>query len=81
MTVSAPSLSDISGDGLVIVTVVDKRSSSCGVEYKCNLEPLWLTADLVKRVQMGRVRIRSYENELVRCERLQTLRKRKCSEM
>jgi hypothetical protein len=77
MTVSASSLSDVSEDGLVIVTVVDKRSSSRGVEYKCNLEPLWLAADLVKRVKMGRVHIRSYENGLVRAKRLQTLRLRK----
>ena len=91
MTVSASGLLDVGGDGLVIIDIsklktekiVDKRSSSCGVEYKCSLEPLWLTADLVERVQMGRDHIRSYENGLVRDKRLQTLRarKRKRSEM
>ena len=33
--------------------ILDKRSSSCGVEYRCELEPLWLAADLVEEVQMG----------------------------
>ena len=58
-------------------------SSISGVEYKCELEPLWLAADLVERAQMGRVHIRSYENGLVREGRLRTLRagKRKHSQM
>jgi hypothetical protein len=30
--------------------ILDKRSSPCGVEYRCELEPLWLPADLVKEV-------------------------------
>jgi hypothetical protein len=45
MTVSASSLSDVSEDGLAIVDisklttvkVLDKRSSSSGVKYKCEL--------------------------------------------
>jgi hypothetical protein len=91
MAVSALSLSDVGEDGLVIVDisklttakVLDKRSSSSGVEYKCELEPPWLAADLPERAQMGRVHIRSYENGLVRDRRLKTLRvgKRKFSEM
>jgi hypothetical protein len=31
---------------LTTVKVLDKRSSSSGVEYKCEFEPLWLAADL-----------------------------------
>ena len=91
MAVSASSLSGVGEDGLAIVDisklttvkVLDKRSSSSGVEYKCELEPLWLSAGLVERAQMGRVHIRSYENGLVRDRRLKTLRvgKRKFSEM
>src|SRR2546430_7104532 len=91
MSVSASSLSGVGEDGLAIVDisklttvkVLDKRSSSSGVEYKCELEPLWLSAGLVERAQMGRVHIRSYENGLVRDRRLKTLRvgKRKFSEM
>jgi hypothetical protein len=91
MTVSASSLSDVSEDGLAIVDIsklttvkaLDKRSSLSRVEYKCELEPLWLAADLAERVQMGRVHIRSYENGLVRDRRLNVLRvgKRKFSKM
>jgi hypothetical protein len=87
MTVSASGLSDVGGADLVMINIselktgeiVDKRSSSCGVEYRCNLEPLWLSTDLVKRAQMGRVHIRRYENGLVRHKRLQTLRVRKAN--
>ena len=28
--------------------ILDKRSSPCGVEYRCELEPLWLPADMVR---------------------------------
>jgi hypothetical protein len=90
-TVSASGLSDAGEDGPAIIDVsklttmkvLDKRSSSSGVEYKCEFEALWLAADLAERAQMGRVRIRSYENGLVRDRRLKTLRvgKRKFSEM
>ena len=90
-TVSAPNLSDAGEDGPAIidvsklktVKVLDKRSSSSGVEYKCEFEPLWLAADLAERAPMRRVHIRSYENGLVRDRRLKTLRveKRKFSEM
>jgi hypothetical protein len=91
ITVSASSLSDVGEDGLAIidisklttVKVLDKRSSSSGVEYRCELEPLWLVAGLAKKAQIGRVHIRSYENGLVRDRRLKILRvgKRKFSEM
>ena len=55
-TVSASRLSDVGEDGLTIVDisklttvkVLDKRSSSSGVEYKCELEPLWLAAALAE---------------------------------
>src|SRR5207248_8059338 len=57
ITVSASSLSDASEDGpaiidvskLTTVKVLDKRSSSSGVEYKCEFEPLWLATDLAER--------------------------------
>jgi hypothetical protein len=65
--------------------ILDKRSSPCGVEYRCKIEPLWLPVDLVEETQMGRVHVRNYENELVRAARLDTLRKgtqeRKYSQM
>ena len=65
--------------------ILDKRSSPYGVEYRCELEPLWLAADLVEEVQMGCVHVRSYEKGLVRAARLDTLRsgtqKRKHSQM
>jgi hypothetical protein len=90
-TVSASSLSDAGKDGpaiidvskLTTVKVIDKRSSSSKVEYRCEFEPLWLATDLAERAQIGRVHIRSYENGLVRDRRLKTLRvgKRKFSEI
>jgi hypothetical protein len=52
--------------------ILDKRSSLGGVGYKFEL---WLPADLVKEVQMGRVHVRNYEKGLVRAARLDTLRK------
>ena len=63
--------------------IPEKRLSPSGVEYKCELEPLWMAADLVERAQMGHVHIRSYENGLIRVGRLKTLRvrKRKFSQM
>ena len=91
MAVSASSLPDVAEDGLATadisklatVKVLDKRSSSSEVECKCELEPLWLAADLVEKIQMGHVQVWSYENGLVRDRRLKTLRvgKRKFSEM
>jgi hypothetical protein len=68
MAVSASSLSGVGEDGLTIVDisklttvkVLDKRSSLSGVEYKCELQPLWLAADLAERAQMGRVHIRRH---------------------
>jgi hypothetical protein len=91
MTVSASSLSNVGEDGLLIVDisklamlkVLDKRLSSSGVEYECELKPLWLTAHLAERAQMGRVHIRNFERELVRNWRLDILRvsKRKLPEI
>jgi hypothetical protein len=81
VTVSPSSLPNAGEDGLAMVDIsklttakiLDKRSSPSGVMYKCELEPLWLAADLIERAQMGRVRIRSYENGLVRAGRINTL--------
>jgi hypothetical protein len=50
-------LPNVGEDGLAIVDVstlttakiLDKRSSPSGVEYKCELEPLWMAADLVEK--------------------------------
>ena len=62
---------------LTTTKMLDKRSSLCGVEYRCELEPLWLPADLVKEVQMGCVHIRSNEKGLVQAAHLDTLREHK----
>jgi hypothetical protein len=32
------------------VRKIDERPSPCGIGYRCELEPLWLPADLVKEV-------------------------------
>ena len=63
--------------------VLDERPSPSGVEYRCELEPLWLAADLVEKAKMGCVHIRNYKNGLVQANRLGTLResKRKLSQM
>lgn len=86
-----PSIADLRKDGpatvdvskLATTKILDKRFSPSGLEYKCELEPLWLTIDLVEKVSMGRVHARSYERGLVQAERLKTLRgrKRKFSQM
>jgi hypothetical protein len=57
--------------------VLDERPSPSGVEYRCELEPLWLAADLVEKAKMGRVYIRNYKNGLIQANRLGTLRERK----
>ena len=59
-----------------VAKVLDERPSPSGVEYRCKLKPLWLTADL-------RVHIRSYKNGLTQANRLGTSReiKRKLSQM
>ena len=85
VTVSASSLPNLGEDDSVMIDIsyfttakiLDKRSSPFGVEYMCELEPLWLPAELVKEVPMGGVRVRSYENGLIRADRLRTLRDRK----
>jgi hypothetical protein len=91
VTVSASSLPNIGKDDPVMINIscfttakiLDKRSSPFGVEYKCELGPVWLSSALVKEILMGGVRIRSYENGLIRADRLGTLRdrKRKYSQM
>jgi hypothetical protein len=84
-TVLASSLPDLGDDGPVVVDIsnflaakiLDKRPSPFRFEYRCESEPLWLIADLVEKVKMGRVHIRSYENGLIQANRLGTLRGRK----
>jgi hypothetical protein len=60
-----------------VVRILDERLSPSGVKYRCKLEPLWLAADLVEKAKMGRVHIQNYKNDLIRANRLRTLRKRK----
>jgi hypothetical protein len=60
-----------------ITKILDKQSSPFKVKYRCELEPLWLPIELVKEVPMKGVRVRSYENGLVRADRLETLRDKK----
>jgi hypothetical protein len=82
---SASSLPDLSDKDSVMVyisnfttrKIIDKRPEPSGVEYKCEFQPIWLAAESVEAAQMGRVRIRDYENGLVRVGRLETLRERK----
>jgi hypothetical protein len=57
--------------------ILDKRSSSFGDEYRCELKPPWLPAELAKEIPMRGVRVRSYETGLARADRLGTLRDRK----
>jgi hypothetical protein len=84
-TVSASSLPDLGEGGPAMVDIsnftaakiLDERPSPSGVEYRCELEPLWLAADLVERAKIGRVHIRNHKNRLVRADRLGTLRERK----
>jgi len=62
-TVSASSLPDLGDDGPVVVDIsnftaakiLNKRPSPFGFEYRCELEPLWLTADFMEKAKMGRV--------------------------
>jgi hypothetical protein len=60
-----------------ITKIVDKRPGPSGVEYKYEFQPLWWAAESAETAQMGHVRIRNYENGLVRLGRLKTLRERK----
>jgi hypothetical protein len=60
-----------------VVKILDERLSPSGVEYSCELEPLWLAADLVGKAKMGHAHIRNYKNSLIRANRLGTLRERK----
>ena len=75
VTVDGPVAVDLSQ--FTTTKILDKRSSASGVEYKCEIEPLWLAADLVEKAKTGRVQVRSYENGLVRVGRIGTLRERK----
>jgi hypothetical protein len=76
MAASVSSLTNLNEDGLMmvdiskltIVKILDKRSNASGVAYECELEPLWLAADLVEKARMERVCIRGYENGLVRAD-------------
>jgi hypothetical protein len=60
-----------------IARILDKRLNPFRVEYRCELEPLWLSTELVKEMPMGGVRVRSYENGFIRVDRLGTLRDKK----
>ena len=88
-TATASSLPDLCEKTLVrvnisdftIAKVIDKRSGPSGVEYKCEFQPLWWAALSAEAAQMGCVHIRDYENKLVRSRRLETLRKRKFSQV
>ena len=85
VAVSASSLLNLGEDDPVMIDIsyfttakiLDKRSSPFGVEYRCELEPLWLPAELVKEVPIEGACVRNYENGLVRADRLGTLRDRK----
>jgi hypothetical protein len=78
---NGPVMVDIST--FTIANILGKRSSPSGVEYECEFGPLWLPAEMVERLQIGRVHILSYEKGLIRDARLDTLRskKRKLSQM
>jgi hypothetical protein len=95
VTYSASNLRKIDEDDLGMIKisnftttkVLDKRPGPFGIEYRCAFES-WLTVDLVAKAQMGHVRIKCYENELVQARRVGTLRegilkerKRKLSQM
>jgi hypothetical protein len=60
-----------------VAKILDEWLSPSGLEYRCELEPLWLAVELVEKAKMGRVHIRSYKNGLVQANRLGTLRERK----
>jgi hypothetical protein len=62
---------------IIITKITDERIRSSGIQYKCELEPVWLPINLAKNAQMGPVCIRSYENGLILAQRLGTLRSRK----
>jgi hypothetical protein len=57
--------------------ILGKRSSPSGVEYRCELGPLWLAAEMVEGLQMGHAHILSYEKGLIRDARRDTLRSKK----
>ena len=48
-----PVMVDISA--FTTTKILDKRSSPSGVEYRWEFEPLWLAADLVEKIKMGRI--------------------------
>jgi hypothetical protein len=62
---------------VTVANIRDKRLRLSAIEYKCELEPLWLTASLVRELKMGRVHVQGFENGLVRARSGNTLRKRK----
>jgi hypothetical protein len=57
-----------------LAKILDKRSILSKDEYKCELESLWLDAELVEKAPMGRDHIRRYEKALIRAQRIGTLR-------
>jgi hypothetical protein len=70
-----PVMIDISN--FTAAKILDERPSPSKVEYRCELKPLWLAADLVEKAKMGRVYIQNYKNGLMQANRLGTLRERK----
>ena len=74
----SPAVVDISK--FTAVKILDKQSSSSGVKYRCEFEPLWFAPNLVEKAQMG---AEAYEKGLAQARRRGTLRarKRKHSEM
>ena len=57
--------------------ILNKRSSSSGVDYECELGPLWLPTEIVEGLQIARVHILSYEKGLTRDVCVGTLRSTK----
>jgi hypothetical protein len=57
-----------------LTKILDKRSGLSKDEYKCELESLWLDAELVEKAPIGRDHIRTYEKALIRAQRIGTLR-------
>lgn len=86
---SASSFPEVGGKTLVMVyisnftttKIIDKRWGPFRVEYECELQLIWLAAESAETAQIGRVRIRDYENGLVRAGCLGRLRKRKFSQV
>jgi hypothetical protein len=65
------------------VKILSKQSGASGDEYECEFKLMWLAADLVGKMQMRLIQIRTYEKELIRARQVGTLRsgKRNLEEM